>query len=73
MLAKAKNPHKLGVVDSANQLPDVSPLLLEPIKDVQLDQKVLDAIGVVGAVDEGADDDDALYLTDSASAPGDDA
>ena len=47
VLAKAKNLHKLGVVDTANQLPDVSPLLLEPVKDVQLDQKVLDAIGDV--------------------------
>lgn len=44
VLAKARNLHKLGVADAQSQLPEVSPLLLEPMKDVQLDQKVLDAI-----------------------------
>ena len=44
MLAKARNLHKLGVADAQSHLPEVSTLLLEPMKEVQLDQKVLDAI-----------------------------
>jgi hypothetical protein len=61
VLAKARNLHKLGVADAQSQLPDVSPILLEPMKDVQLDQKVLDAIpddihpemDMLGDIDEG--------------------
>ena len=64
VLAKARNLHKLGVADAQSQLPDVSPLLLEPMKDVQLDQKVLDAIG---AVDDTVSDDDALLLLEGES------
>ena len=44
VLAKARNLHKLGVADAQSHLPEVSTLLLEPMKEVQLDQKVLDAI-----------------------------
>ena len=64
VLAKARNLHKLGVADAQSQLPDVSPLLLEPMKDVQLDQKVLDAIGVV---DDTVSDDEAQLLLDGES------
>jgi DNA recombination protein RmuC len=64
VLAKARNLHKLGVADAQSQLPDVSPLLLEPMKDVQLDQKVLDAIGETG---DSVSDDDALLLLDGQS------
>jgi DNA recombination protein RmuC len=64
VLAKARNLHKLGVADAQSQLPDVSPLLLEPMKDVQLDQKVLDAIGETG---DSVSDDDALLLLDGES------
>jgi DNA recombination protein RmuC len=64
VLAKARNLHKLGVADAQSQLPDVTPLLLEPMKDVQLDQKVLDAIGETG---DSVSDDDALLLLDGES------
>jgi hypothetical protein len=64
VLAKARNLHKLGVADAQSQLPDVSPLLLEPMKDVQLDQKVLDAIGVV---DDTVSEDDGLVLLEGES------
>jgi DNA recombination protein RmuC len=64
VLAKARNLHKLGVADAQSQLPDVSPLLLEPMKDVQLDQKVLDAIGETG---DSVSDDEALLLLDGES------
>jgi DNA recombination protein RmuC len=64
VLAKARNLHKLGVADAQSQLPAVSPLLLEPMKDVQLDQKVLDAIGEMG---DSVSDDDALLLLDGES------
>ena len=64
VLAKARNLHKLGVADAQSQLPDVTPLLLEPMKDVQLDQKVLDAIGVV---DDTVSEDDGLVLLESES------
>ena len=61
VLAKARNLHKLGVADAQSQLSEVSPLLLDPMKDVQLDQKVLDAIGETG---DSVSDDDALLLLD---------
>ena len=61
VLAKARNLHKLGVADAQSQLSEVSPLLLDPIKDIQLDQKVLDAIGETG---DSVSDDDALLLLD---------
>jgi DNA recombination protein RmuC len=64
VLAKARNLHKLGVADAQSQLPDVSPLLLEPMKDVPLDQKVLDAIGETG---DSVSDDDTLLLLDGES------
>jgi DNA recombination protein RmuC len=64
VLAKARNLHKLGVADAQSQLPDVTPLLLEPMKDVQIDQKVLDAIGETG---DSVSDDDTLLLLDGQS------
>ena len=67
VLAKARNLHKLGVADAQSQLSEVSPLLLDPIKDVQLDQKILAAIG--DSEDEG--DTDELLL-DAIDEPGED-